>query len=139
MIIAWKGLQGSLWPRVRALGLCVAWGMDPSSEAVDAGAFVAYLAKARNGTKLPAQLTTSMGQHMVLGMKLLSIDEIECDEPDEMEEIATEAWKDKFGEDLPKAFATRIRKWAGEVSTSSGKKETLATPLGEGEIGENIP
>ena len=99
--------------------------------------FAAFLTSVRNGVKLSSSLSACMAQHLVASMKLTSVDEIEADEPDEMEEIASEAWQGKFSEALPKAFATRIRKWAGEVSTSLGKKESLATPLGVGEIGED--
>ena len=110
--------------------------MEPASDIAEPAEFVAYLGKPRNGVKLPAQLAACMAHHFVTGMKLVSTDEIEVDEPDEMEEVATEAWSGKFGEDLPKAFATRVRKFAGETSTSAGKKESLASPLGVGEIGE---
>ena len=95
------------------------------------------LLSVKNGAKLPAALINSMGYFFVEVMKISSIDEIDWDSPEEMEEAAAEGWKHAYAEDLPRMHALRIRKWAGDKSISGSKKETLAGVSTVGDIGED--
>ena len=50
-------------------------------------------------------LTKCKTEYMVTNMKLSSLDEVEIDDPDEMEQIASEAWQEEYAEAIPKAHA----------------------------------
>ena len=89
----------------------------------------------RNSVKLAGSLVSSMVAYVVATLKLTSIDEVEKDEPDEMEELATEAWSEMFSATLPRVHALRVRKWAGEETISkSKKKDTLASLTSVGDV-----
>ena len=64
----------------------------------------------RNGAKLAGSLVSSMVSFVVGTLKITSLEEIEKDEPDEMEELATEAWSEMYLTTLPRVHALRIRK-----------------------------
>ena len=85
----------------------------------------------RNGTKLMGALVALLVTYMVSVLKVKSVDEINSDDPDEMEEAAKEAWQESEKVPLPAVHASRIRKWAGEVKM----KPTVETPLGGSSVG----
>ena len=87
----------------------------------------------RNSVKLATTLVSSMVSYVVGTLRITSLDEVEKDDPDEMEELATEAWQLSFGEDLPRVHGLRVRKWAGEASLKP-KKETLASHTSVGDV-----
>ena len=88
----------------------------------------------RNGVKLAASLVSSMATYVVGTMRIKSLDEVEKDDPDEMEELAAESWQESYSEALPRVHSLRIRKWAGEVQTSGKEKKTLASNVSVGDV-----
>ena len=82
----------------------------------------------KNGVKLPGRLSTVMQEYFVSVSKVGDIDELDLDDPDEMEAAGKDGWQEAFGEDLPQMLAIRVRKWAGAATTESSGK-TLAGPV----------
>ena len=95
------------------------------------GALKALFEAPRNGAKLMATLVALMVTHLVSVLKVESIDEVDIDDPDELEEAAREGWQEAHGAPLPSVHSSRIRKWAGEVKM----KPTKETPLGGSAVG----
>ena len=87
-----------------------------------------HLNAIKNGVKLPAKLSTVILDYFINVSKIDTIEEVDMDDPDEMEAAGQEGWMGAFSEDLPKMLAIRVRKWAGAVSTSDSGK-TLAGPI----------
>ena len=111
-------------------------GMGDTDEDELASNIQSELYLGRNGAKLPSALIKSLSVFYVVIMKISSMDEIDMDSPEEMEEAASEGWKHQYGEDLPRMHALRIRKWAGERSNVT-TKDTLAGVSTVGDIGED--
>ena len=86
------------------------------------------LAAPKNGVKLPAKLSSVIQDYIINVSKLESMDDVDLDDPKEMEEAGKEGWEGAFAEDLPKMLVLRVRKWAGAVVTVESK-ETLAGPV----------
>ena len=74
----------------------------------------------RGGVKLTAALVLCLVGYFLGTLRIEGVDEVNKDDPSEMEEAASEGWLAQFGVDLPKPFAMRVRKWAGEVPLPSG-------------------
>ena len=88
--------------------------------------FSALFLAPSNGVKLPKVLVGSLSIYFVDELKLVEVDEVARNNPNEMEEAASEAWTARYSEALPKPHVLRIRTWAGESSSKgSGKAETL--------------
>ena len=87
-----------------------------------------HLAAPKNGVKLPAKLSTVIQDFIINVSKLENMDDVDLDDPEEMEEAGKEGWEGAFAEDLPKMLVLRLRKWAG-ASVSVDSKETLAGPV----------
>ena len=89
----------------------------------------------RNGVKLSAALVLCLISYFVYTLKIGDTEEINQDDADEMEEAASEGWLEQYHRDLPKAFAMRVRKWAGDLF-SSKKGDVLAGTSGIGNVNE---
>ena len=100
---------------------------DSSEKDEQLQAFKALFSAPSNDTKLPAVLCSLLATYHIDELKLADVDEVPRNEPDEMEEAASEAWSLKYAEKLPKPHALRVRTWAGEVALKKGAgKEPLA-------------
>ena len=89
----------------------------------------------RNGVKLSAALVLCLITYFVSTLKIGDVEEINKDDADEMEQAAEEGWTEAYSKDLPKAFAMRVRKWAGDLF-SSKKGDVLAGTSGIGNVNE---
>ena len=118
--------------------LCVAMG-DAAPDERDGlvNTFKALFAAPSNGTKLPAVLVSVLAIYYTDELKVVNVDEIGRNDPNEMEESLSEAWLAKYGEKLPKTHALKARMWAGEVSSKGSGKETLGQPASVGDIAED--
>lgn len=94
----------------------------------------AALDEKRNGVKLIGSLQSSMLTYFVSVLKVSSIDELDLEEPAEVEAAAKEAWKESEGDELPDLHARRARKWAGEVVVRATKDTPIAPTSGLGEV-----
>ena len=74
----------------------------------------------RGGVKLTVALVLCLVGYFLGTLRIEGVDEVNKDDPSEMEEAASEGWLAQFGVDLPKPFAMHVRKWAGEVPLPSG-------------------
>ena len=100
--------------------------------------FKALFAAPSNGTKLPTILSSLLAVYYADELKVVDVEEIARNDPNEMEESLSEAWLGKFSEKLPKPHALRIRIWAGEVAKGAGSmNETLGQPTSVGDIAED--
>ena len=99
--------------------------------------FSALFSAPSNGVKLPKILVGGLSIYFVDELKLDDITEVARNDPNEMEEAATEAWAAKYSESLPKPHAHRIRAWAGEASARSGKETLVGMSSSVGDIAED--
>ena len=103
-------------------------GDDEDADALK-GELKSLLGSTRGGVKLSAALVLCLVTYFIEYLRIDEVDEVNKDDPEEMEEAASEGWAAQYGADLPKAFALRIRKWAGEVTSVKGpssKDEVIA-------------
>ena len=112
---------------------CLAAGDEdpgPSGELKD------LLGATRHGLKLGSALVVALVTYYIATVKIEGVDEVPKDDPEEFEEAASEAWAEKYGEDLPRSLALRVRKWAGQASSaiSTLGKETLAQSTSVGAV-----
>ena len=69
----------------------------------------------RHGTDLPTKLIKVIVSYYLDVLEVDSMEEIEHDDPNEMEEAAKDAYASAMGKELPLPYIYRMRKWAGEV------------------------
>ena len=100
--------------------------------------FTALFSAPSNGVKLPKILVGGLSTYFVDELKLADITEVARNDPNEMEEAASEAWASKFGdESLPRPHAHRVRAWAGEASGKSTKESLVGMSTSVGDIAED--
>ena len=99
--------------------------------------FTALFSAPSNGVKLPKILVGGLSTYFVDELKLADITEVARNDPNEMEEAATEAWAAKYSESLPKPHAHRVRAWAGELTARSGKETLVGMSSSVGDIAED--
>ena len=112
---------------------CLAAGEDEGPPAIS-GELKDLLGATRHGLKLGSALVVALVTYYIATVKIEDVDEVPKDDPEEIEEAAGEAWSDKYGEDLPRSLALRVRKWAGQASTATSGKETLAQSSSVGAV-----
>ena len=88
---------------------------------------LAVLSAPRHGVKFSSKLLQATVSFLVETVMVSSIEEVPLEEPDELEEVASEAWQAALGFDIPRVLALQVRKWAGDTTSSS--KSTKETPL----------
>ena len=88
--------------------------------------FTTILEAARNGAKLMVALVTVLVTYFVSVLQVKSVEEVDFEDADELEDAAKEGWQEQLKGALPSVHAARLRKWAGEVKM----KPTKETPLG---------
>ena len=84
----------------------------------------------RHGTDLPSKLIKVIVSYYLDVLEIDSMEDIEHDDPNEMEEAAKDAYASAMGKELPLPYIYRMRKWAGEVQHSAkgaSVKESLAS------------
>ena len=84
----------------------------------------------RHGTDLPSKLIKVIVSYYLDVLEIDSMEDIEHDDPNEMEEAAKDAYASAMGKELPLPYIYRVRKWAGEVQHSAkgaSVKESLAS------------
>ena len=93
------------------------------------------LSSSRHSVKLGAALVAALVTYFMTVVKIEDIEEVPKDAPDEMQESASEAWDEENGVSLPRSLILKVRKWAGQPSTSKASgSETLAQPSSVGAI-----
>ena len=93
----------------------------------------------RNGAKLTSALVLCLIAYFLGTLHIENVEEVSKDDPAEMEEAASEGWLAQHGVALPKPFASRVRKWAGESSITQGspsKEGVIAGASGLGNVRE---
>ena len=118
----------SLLVAVCVLGLwfasCMAAGEEEEAGLV--AALKTLLGTTQNGKKLGAALIVCLVAYFISEVKISDVEEVPKDDPDEMEEAASEAWQSEHAAELPRSLALLVRKWAGFQSSVKTNKETLA-------------
>ena len=110
---------------------CLAAGEEESGLATE---LKDLLGATRHGLKLGSALVLALVTYYIATVKIEDVDEVPKDDPEEIEEAAGEAWSGKYGEDLPRSLALRVRKWAGQAPTATSGKETLAQSSSVGAV-----
>ena len=91
------------------------------------------LSASQNGIKLPAAVSTVIGEFFINVAKVKDMGELDTEDTDEMLAAATAGWKEANGEELPEFHKIRISKWTGKA-ISSGKASGDLAPAEVGDF-----